>query len=130
MGETYCNDPRCQRNRNGERHKAHITGEKLASHYVGENYCNDPGARETGMERNMKHTLRESFRKKRLLKSSLILLKETHTVMTQGARQTGTERYIDRILHTIQILIILNIWVDTKHIRVLPLLECTFTKTE
>jgi hypothetical protein len=42
MGETYCNDPRCQRNRNGERHKAHITGEKLASHYVGENYCNDP----------------------------------------------------------------------------------------
>lgn len=42
MGEPYCNDPRCQRNRSGERHKAHVIGEELASVYHGENYCNDP----------------------------------------------------------------------------------------
>ncbi len=42
MGEPYCNDPRCQRNRNGERHKAHVISEKLANIYFGENYCNDP----------------------------------------------------------------------------------------
>lgn len=42
MGEPYCNDPRCQRNRSGERHKAHVIGEEQASVYHGENYCNDP----------------------------------------------------------------------------------------
>ena len=42
MGEPYCNDPRCQRNRNGERHKAHVMSEKLANIYFGQNYCNDP----------------------------------------------------------------------------------------
>lgn len=42
MGEPYCNDPRCQRNRSGERHKAHVKGEEQASVYLGENYCNDP----------------------------------------------------------------------------------------
>jgi hypothetical protein len=42
MGEPYCNDPRCQRNRSGERHKAHVIGEERASVYHGENYCNDP----------------------------------------------------------------------------------------
>jgi hypothetical protein len=42
MGEPYCNDPRCQRNRNGERHRAHVISEKLANIYFGENYCNDP----------------------------------------------------------------------------------------
>ncbi|MFN2434637.1 MAG: hypothetical protein ABR515_04590 [Nitrososphaeraceae archaeon] len=36
------NDPRCQRNRNGERHKAHVMSEKLANIYFGQNYCNDP----------------------------------------------------------------------------------------
>ena len=42
MGEPYCNDPRCQRNRSGERHKAHVIGEEQSSVYLGENYCNDP----------------------------------------------------------------------------------------
>jgi hypothetical protein len=42
MGEPYCNDPRCKRNRNGERHKAHLRNEKQVSIYVGKNYCNDP----------------------------------------------------------------------------------------
>ncbi|MDW0321949.1 MAG: hypothetical protein QN632_00625, partial [Nitrososphaeraceae archaeon] len=42
MGEPYCNDPRCQRNRNGERHKVHLTKENQASIFVGKNYCNDP----------------------------------------------------------------------------------------
>ncbi|CAN5508351.1 hypothetical protein BH18THE1_BH18THE1_12300 [soil metagenome] len=45
MGERYCNDPRCQRNRNGERHKSHLTNENQASIFVGENYCNDPRCR-------------------------------------------------------------------------------------
>lgn len=42
MGEPYCNDPRCQRNRSGERHKVHMIGEEQANTYLGENYCNDP----------------------------------------------------------------------------------------
>ena len=42
MGEPYCNDPRCPRNRSGERHKAHVIGEEQAGAYHGENYCNDP----------------------------------------------------------------------------------------
>jgi hypothetical protein len=42
MGEPYCNDPRCQRNRSGERHKFHPIGEEQANTYRGENYCNDP----------------------------------------------------------------------------------------
>jgi hypothetical protein len=42
MGEPYCNDPRCQRNRSGERHKVHVIGEEQANIYHGENYCNDP----------------------------------------------------------------------------------------
>jgi hypothetical protein len=42
MGEPYCNDPRCQRNRSGERHKVHVMGEEQANIYHGENYCNDP----------------------------------------------------------------------------------------
>ncbi|HVE38089.1 MAG TPA: hypothetical protein VNA18_07850 [Nitrososphaeraceae archaeon] len=42
MGEPYCNDPRCQRNRSGERHKVHVVGEEQANTYLGENYCNDP----------------------------------------------------------------------------------------
>ena len=42
MGEPYCNDPRCHRNRNGERHRAHVIFEKLNNIYFGENYCNDP----------------------------------------------------------------------------------------
>lgn len=42
MGEPYCNDPRCQRNRSGERHKVHVIGEEQANTYHGENYCNDP----------------------------------------------------------------------------------------
>ena len=42
MGEPYCNDPRCQRNRNGERHKVHLTNENQANIFFGENYCNDP----------------------------------------------------------------------------------------
>ena len=42
MGEPYCNDPRCQRNRSGERHKVHVIGEEQANTYLGENYCNDP----------------------------------------------------------------------------------------
>lgn len=41
MGEPYCNDPRCQRNRSGERHKVHVI-EEQANTYLGENYCNDP----------------------------------------------------------------------------------------
>ena len=45
MGEPYCNDPRCQRNRNGERHKVHLTNENQASIFIGENYCNDPRCR-------------------------------------------------------------------------------------
>lgn len=66
------------------------------------------GARETGTEKDMKHTSRVLFQKKRLLKNSRILLKEIHirTVMTRNVRQTGTVRDIDRILQTIQILII------------------------
>ena len=42
MGEPCCNDPRCQRNRSGERHKVHVIGEEQANTYLGENYCNDP----------------------------------------------------------------------------------------
>lgn len=42
MGEPYCNDPRCQRNRNGERHKVHVIGEEQTNTYLGQNYCNDP----------------------------------------------------------------------------------------
>lgn len=42
MGEPYCNDPRCQRNRSGERHKVHVIAEEQANTYLGENYCNDP----------------------------------------------------------------------------------------
>lgn len=42
MGEPYCNDPRCQRNRSGERHKVHVIGEEQTITYLGENYCNDP----------------------------------------------------------------------------------------
>jgi len=42
MGEPYCNDPRCHRNRSGERQKAHMKGDEQASIYHGENYCNDP----------------------------------------------------------------------------------------
>ena len=42
MGEPYCIDPRCQRNRSGEGHKAHMIGEEQESAYHGENYCNDP----------------------------------------------------------------------------------------
>lgn len=41
MGEPYCDDPRCQRNRNGERHKIHFTNEN-GGVFVGQNYCNDP----------------------------------------------------------------------------------------
>jgi predicted secreted Zn-dependent protease len=68
MGDPYCNDPRCQRNRNEERHKAHAISEKLANIYFSENYCNDPRCQGTGMERDTKHTMRESFQKKRQLK--------------------------------------------------------------
>jgi hypothetical protein len=42
MGEPYCNDPQCQRNRSGERHKVHVIGEEQANTYLGQNYCNDP----------------------------------------------------------------------------------------
>lgn len=42
MGEPYCNDPRCQRNRSGERHKVHVIGEEQTNTYLGQNYCNDP----------------------------------------------------------------------------------------
>jgi hypothetical protein len=42
MGELYCNDSRCHRNRSGERHKAHMKGDEHSSVYHGENYCNDP----------------------------------------------------------------------------------------
>ena len=42
MGEPYCNDSRCQRNRSGERHKVHVIGEEQTNTYFGENYCNDP----------------------------------------------------------------------------------------
>jgi hypothetical protein len=57
MGEPYCNDPRCQRNRNGERHKAHLTNEKQVSIYVGKNYCNDPRCkRNRNGERHEAHT--------------------------------------------------------------------------
>ena len=89
-------------------------------------------ARETGTEKDMRHTSRVLFQKKRLLKNSRILLKEIHirTVMTRNVGQTGTVRDIDRILQTIQILIILNIREGTKHILVLLPLECTFTKIE
>jgi hypothetical protein len=41
MGEPYCNDPRCQRNRSGERHKVHAL-EEQTNIYLGENYCNNP----------------------------------------------------------------------------------------
>ena len=41
MGEPYCNDPRCRRNRSGERHKMHVREEQTNT-YLGENYCNDP----------------------------------------------------------------------------------------
>jgi hypothetical protein len=90
------------------------------------------GAREIGTERDMKHTSRVLFKKKRLLKNSMILLKEIyiHTVMTRDVRQTGMERDIDRILQTIQILIVLNIREGTKRILVLLPLECTFTMIE
>lgn len=50
LGENYCNDPRCQRNRNGQKHEAHtesiISNETVvdkrfdtADEYT---YCNDP----------------------------------------------------------------------------------------
>ena len=42
MGEPYCNDPRCQRNRSGERHKVHVIGEEQTNTYLGQDYCNDP----------------------------------------------------------------------------------------
>ena len=45
MDVPYCNDPRCRRNRNGEKHKPHLTNEKQAGIYVGEIYCNDPRCR-------------------------------------------------------------------------------------
>jgi hypothetical protein len=37
--------------------------------------------------------------------------------MTQGVRQTGEDREIDRIRQIIHIFIILNIWAVTKHIQ-------------
>jgi hypothetical protein len=59
MGEPYCNDPRCQKNRNGERHKAHVISEKLANIYFGENYCNDPRCqRNRNGDRHEAHTER------------------------------------------------------------------------
>ena len=59
MGDPYCNDPRCQRNRNGERHKAHVISEKLGKIYFGENYCNDPRCqRNRNGERHEAHTER------------------------------------------------------------------------
>jgi hypothetical protein len=130
MGDPYCNDPRCQRNQNGERHKAHVISEKLANIYFGENYCNDPRC-----QRNRNGERHEAHNERLILKEStaerfLILLRYIRTVMTQGARQTGQERDIDRIPQTIHILIILNIWAVTKHIPVIRVLECTFTKTE
>jgi hypothetical protein len=50
MGESYCNDPRCQRNRNGERHESHneriIQNETTVERLFGTTetypYCNDP----------------------------------------------------------------------------------------
>lgn len=57
MGEPYCNDPRCQRNRSGERHKAHVIGEEQATAYHGENYCNDPRcARNRNGQKHEAHT--------------------------------------------------------------------------
>lgn len=57
MGEPYCNDPRCQRNRSGERHKAHVIGEEQATAYHGENYCNDPRcARNRNGQKHESHT--------------------------------------------------------------------------
>jgi hypothetical protein len=57
MGEPYCNDPRCPRNRSGERHKAHMIGEEQESAYHGENYCNDPRcARNRNGQKHESHT--------------------------------------------------------------------------
>jgi hypothetical protein len=49
MGEDFCNDPRCQKNRNGERHKGHgelpHKEERTIDNvdtYTGQNYCTDP----------------------------------------------------------------------------------------
>ena len=67
MGDPYCNDPRCRRNRNGERHKAHVISEKLANIYFGENYCNDPKC-----QRNRNGDRHEAHNER-------IILKETTT---------------------------------------------------
>ena len=65
MGEPYCNDPRCQRNRSGERHKAHVIGEQ-ATAYHGENYCNDPRcARNRNGQKHEAHT--ESYRSSEMI---------------------------------------------------------------
>jgi hypothetical protein len=55
MGEPYCDDPRCQRNRNGERHKIHFTNENGAS-LLGKIIVMIQDAREIGMEKDMNHT--------------------------------------------------------------------------
>jgi hypothetical protein len=130
MGDPYCNDPRCQRNRNGERHKAHVISEKLANIYFGENYCNDPRC-----QRNRNGERHEAHNEK-------IILKETtaeRSFDTTGVypfcndprcQTNREERDIDRIPQTIHIFIILTIWAVTKHIPVLRVLECTFMKKE
>ena len=49
-GENYCNDPRCQRNRNGQKHEAHaesiVSNEKIVNERFDTTdeytYCNDP----------------------------------------------------------------------------------------
>jgi len=62
----------------------------------------------------------------------MILWNDIHIriAMTRDVIQTGTVKDINHILQTIQILIILNIKEDTRHIQVLLPLECTFTKIE
>jgi hypothetical protein len=73
MGEPYCNDPRCQRNRSGERHKAHVIGKEQATAYHGENYCNDPRcARNRNGQKHEAHT--ESY-----ISSEMIVDKSSDT---------------------------------------------------
>lgn len=65
FGENYCNDPRCQRNRNGERHEAHneriIQNETTVERSFGTTetypYCNDSKCQvNRGGERHRPHS--------------------------------------------------------------------------
>lgn len=130
MGDPYCNDPRCQRNRNGERHRVHVISDKPTSVYFGENYCNDPRC-----ERNRNGERHEAHNERIILKDATA----ERSFDTTGVypycndprcQTIREERDIDPILQTIHIFIILNIWAVTKHIPVLRVPECTFMKKE